>query len=374
MTAVVTPSPASQPEPVLQPTELRNPYTKALNEQVLGQPLALRRFDETLLMSAWMPNRQGRPETFLLAGPSATGKSTFAQALRAEWELRGGEHISIDLSSMRSHNEGFGLIGLRAGYDSAGPGRLTSFVQEHPNALVVLENVTQAHPNVQALLIPLLTTGKLADEYGFGAGADRVVGRGGDGLGMEVPPLLVDVDLHRRVFEFREALHRLGQRHQGGPCATAITRNLAGIEGAGSSEFNNYKVAVVGMMTEWQRGNQVERRERGGNLGGTMRLGAYPCELQEGTIAREAYGVSSISERHRHRYEVNNKYREQIAAAGMVFSGMNTERDLVEFVELPREVHPYYVGTQAHPEFKSRPTRPHPLFAGLIKAALARGR
>lgn len=163
----------SQVEPALQPAELRNPYTKALSEQVLGQPLALRRFDETLLMSAWMPNRQGRPETFLLAGPSATGKSTFAQALRAEWVLRGGEHISIDLSSMRSHNEGFGLIGLRAGYDSAGPGRLTSFVQEHPDALVVLENVTLAHPNVQALLIPLLTTGTLADEYGFGAGADR---------------------------------------------------------------------------------------------------------------------------------------------------------------------------------------------------------
>ena len=169
--------PETTPENKLQQavpqTALRNPYTQALSEQVLGQTQALRRFDEALLLSAWMPSKQGRPDTFLLAGPAATGKSTFAQALRQEWEFRGGEHITIDLASMRSHNEGFGLIGLRAGYDSAGPGRLTSFVQEHPDALVVLENVTQAHPNVQALLIPLLTTGKLTDEYGFGSGADR---------------------------------------------------------------------------------------------------------------------------------------------------------------------------------------------------------
>lgn len=159
--------------PVSLPSELLKPYTKALSTQVFGQPLALSRFDETLLISAWMPNKHGLPETFLLAGPAATGKSTFVQALREEWELRGGEHITMDLSSMRSHNEGFGLIGLRAGYDSAGAGRLTTFVHENPDALVVLENVTQAHPNVQALLIPLLTTGKLTDEYGFGAGAER---------------------------------------------------------------------------------------------------------------------------------------------------------------------------------------------------------
>ena len=100
------------------------------------------------------------------------------------------------------------------------------------------------------------------------------------------------------------------------------------------------------------------------------RLGSYKASLKAGSIVANAYGESEITERHRHRYEVNNKYRDEIANAGMVFSGMNIERDLVEFVELPIEVHPYYVGTQAHPEFKSRPTRPHPLFAGLIKAAI----
>lgn len=180
---VITPSDAYPPPEAVFPTmqvranepttELNSSYETALSKRVLGQPLALRRFDEALLLSSWMPNKQGRAATFLLAGPSATGKSTFVQALQDEWELRGGAHISIDLSSMRSHNEGFGLIGLRAGYDTAGAGRLTSFVREHPDALVILENVTQAHPNVQALLIPLLTTGTLTDEYGFGAGAER---------------------------------------------------------------------------------------------------------------------------------------------------------------------------------------------------------
>jgi CTP synthase len=111
-----------------------------------------------------------------------------------------------------------------------------------------------------------------------------------------------------------------------------------------------------------------------GDLGGTMRLGLYPAELAEGSIVRETYGESRIQERHRHRYEVNNTYRDQLAGAGLVFSGVNPDLDLVEFVELPREVHPYYVATQAHPELRSRPTRPHPLFAGLIGAAIERQR
>ena len=101
-----------------------------------------------------------------------------------------------------------------------------------------------------------------------------------------------------------------------------------------------------------------------------MRLGLYRSILQPGSVVAETYGATEISERHRHRYEVNNAYRDQLLASGLVFSGMYPERDLVEFVELPKEVHPYYVGTQAHPEFKSRPTRPHPLFAGLISAAI----
>jgi CTP synthase len=111
-----------------------------------------------------------------------------------------------------------------------------------------------------------------------------------------------------------------------------------------------------------------------GDLGGTMRLGLYPARLAEGSLVAEAYGTQEIEERHRHRYEVNNAYRDQLEEAGLLFSGINPSLDLVEFVELPRDVHPYYVATQAHPELRSRPTRPHPLFAGLIGAALERQR
>ncbi len=108
------------------------------------------------------------------------------------------------------------------------------------------------------------------------------------------------------------------------------------------------------------------------DMGGTMRLGLYPAELLAGSVVAEAYGTTHVAERHRHRYEVNNAYRPHLAEAGLVFSGTSPDGHLVEFVELPREVHPYYVGTQAHPEFRSRPTRGHPLFVGLIAAALAR--
>jgi CTP synthase len=143
-------------------------------------------------------------------------------------------------------------------------------------------------------------------------------------------------------------------------------RNLAGITDANSAEFApDAKAPVIATMED-----QLANVSGDGDLGGTMRLGSYKATLKPGSIVAEVYGATEITERHRHRYEVNNKYRDQIAASGMVFSGMNTERDLVEFVELPREVHPYYVGTQAHPEFKSRPTNPHPLFAGLIRAAI----
>jgi CTP synthase len=109
-----------------------------------------------------------------------------------------------------------------------------------------------------------------------------------------------------------------------------------------------------------------------GDLGGTMRLGLYPADLAEGSVAAEVYGATRVEERHRHRYEVNNAYIEQLGEAGLVFSGVGPENGLVEFVELPRDVHPYYVSTQAHPELRSRPTRPHPLFAGLVGAAVAR--
>ena len=145
-------------------------------------------------------------------------------------------------------------------------------------------------------------------------------------------------------------------------------RNLAGLKEANSAEFEpNTSLPVIATMDD-----QIANVTGQGDLGGTMRLGLYKAKLQPGSIVAKVYGKNEISERHRHRYEVNNKYRDQISAAGMIFSGVNAERDLVEFVELPENVHPFYVGTQAHPEFLSRPTRPHPLFAGLIAAAIKR--
>lgn len=144
-------------------------------------------------------------------------------------------------------------------------------------------------------------------------------------------------------------------------------RNIVGLDGASSSEFDpETRFPVIATMAE-----QVDIIA-GGDLGGTMRLGLYQADLAEGSIVRELYGEASVSERHRHRYEVNNAYREQIAEAGLVFSGMSPDRNLVEYIELPREVHPFYVATQAHPELRSRPNRAHPLFRGLVSAALDR--
>lgn len=146
-------------------------------------------------------------------------------------------------------------------------------------------------------------------------------------------------------------------------------RNKAGLEGASSSEFEpETAFPVIATMAE-----QVDILESG-DLGGTMRLGLYQADLAPGSLAEEVYGAASASERHRHRYEVNNRFREQIAEAGLMFSGLSPDRNLVEYVELPRDVHPYYIATQAHPELRSRPTAPHPLFRGLIGAALERHR
>ena len=143
-------------------------------------------------------------------------------------------------------------------------------------------------------------------------------------------------------------------------------RNLAGIKDANSAEFTPESGTHVIATMDDQK-NIVAGQ---GDMGGSMRLGLYKASLTPGSIVAGVYGATEISERHRHRYEVNNKYRDQISSAGLNFSGIFKDRDLVEFVELPREVHPYYVGTQAHPELRSRPTRPHPLFVGLIAAAI----
>ena len=142
-------------------------------------------------------------------------------------------------------------------------------------------------------------------------------------------------------------------------------RNLASIKDAISAEFSDSGTPVIATMDDQKHVVAGE-----GDMGGTMRLGLYKADLLRGSVVAGTYGSLEISERHRHRYEVNNLYRDQISQAGLVFSGMFAERDLVEFVELPQEVHPYYVGTQAHPELRSRPTKPHPLFVGLIKAAV----
>ena len=142
-------------------------------------------------------------------------------------------------------------------------------------------------------------------------------------------------------------------------------RNLAGIKDAISAEFSDSGTPVIATMVD-----QKDVVSGKADMGGTMRLGLYKADLLAGSVVANTYGSNEVSERHRHRYEVNNIYRDQISAAGLVFSGMFKEQDLVEFVELPSQEHPYYVGTQAHPELRSRPTRPHPLFIGLIAAAI----
>ncbi|SLM94221.1 CTP synthase [Corynebacterium casei] len=150
-------------------------------------------------------------------------------------------------------------------------------------------------------------------------------------------------------------------------CTVLEAARNAGIEGATSTEFDPETSApVIATMAEQQAAVSGEA-----DLGGTMRLGAYPAALQEGSVVAEVYGSVEVSERHRHRYEVNNAYREQItSSSGLVFSGTSPDGQLVEFVEYPKDIHPYLVATQAHPEYKSRPTRPHPLFDGLVASAL----
>ncbi len=147
-----------------------------------------------------------------------------------------------------------------------------------------------------------------------------------------------------------------------------VARNLAGLKNANSSEFDEQTSdPVISTMSD-----QVEIVAGNGQMGASMRLGLYKANLLANSVVANVYGKSQISERHRHRYEVNNKYRDQLAATGLVFSGLSPDKHLVEFVELPKSTHPYYVGTQAHPEFLSRPTNPHPLFVGLIAAAIAK--
>jgi CTP synthase len=149
-------------------------------------------------------------------------------------------------------------------------------------------------------------------------------------------------------------------------------RDLVGIAKAGSTEFGETPEPVVGLMTEWMRGNELEKRRLNGDLGGTMRLGAYPASLTKGSKVARIYGDTLISERHRHRYEVNTKYRERLETAGVRFAGMSPDGLLPEIIELPD--HPWFIGVQFHPELKSRPFDPHPLFASFIAAAVEQSR
>ncbi|MEM8770962.1 MAG: CTP synthase [Pseudomonadota bacterium] len=149
-------------------------------------------------------------------------------------------------------------------------------------------------------------------------------------------------------------------------------RNLLGVTDATSSEFETEGRSVVGLMTEWMRGNERETREDDGNLGGTMRLGAYPAALKDGSRVQEIYGPTEISERHRHRYEIDIALAEKLRAHGVVFSGTSPDGSLPEILEIPE--HPWFIGVQYHPELKSRPFEPHPLFASFIEAAVKRSR
>ncbi len=149
-------------------------------------------------------------------------------------------------------------------------------------------------------------------------------------------------------------------------------RTLAGIEKASSTEFGPSTEPVVGLMTEWMRGNELEKRKSGGDLGGTMRLGAFEARLDKGSRIADIYGTTRITERHRHRYEVNARYRERLEAVGLKFCGLSPDGLLPETVEIPE--HPWFIGVQYHPELKSRPFEPHPLFASFIGAAVEQSR
>ncbi len=183
--------------------------------------------------------------------------------------------------------------------------------------------------------------------------------------------ILVPGGFGKRAFDGKICAARYAREHKSpylGIClgmqvaVCEFARNVAGLAGASSSEFDpEGPHSVIDLMS-----SQEDVTEKGG----TMRLGAYPCKLSEGTLAREAYGEELVYERHRHRFEFNNAYRDQLTAAGLVISGISPDERLVEMIELPQDVHPWFVATQAHPEFKSRPTKPQPLFREFVRAAI----
>ena len=149
-------------------------------------------------------------------------------------------------------------------------------------------------------------------------------------------------------------------------------RNVLGIKNANTTEFDENCEAVVGLMTEWDKDGAKQIRHKDGDLGGTMRLGAYETILKEGSLTRKIYNSEKISERHRHRYEVNIKYKDQLKSAGMEIVGLSPDGGLPEIVEIPN--HPWFIGVQFHPELKSKPFAPHPLFVDFIRASIEKSR
>ena len=212
----------------------------------------------------------------------------------------------------------------------------------------------------------------------------EVFSRPGDSLREleEVDGILVPGGFGERGTEGKIAAAGFARRHRVpylGIClgmqmaVIEAARSLAGIEGAGSSEFPGTRVPVVGLLTEWMHNDRRETRTRGGVLGGTMRLGEYPCELTPDSRASEAYGGRDrIFERHRHRYEIDIRHRPALERAGLAFSGLSPDGVLPEIVEIPD--HPWFMGVQFHPELKSKPFAPHPLFASFVRAAVAQSR
>ncbi|HET7084830.1 MAG TPA: CTP synthase [Rhizomicrobium sp.] len=213
---------------------------------------------------------------------------------------------------------------------------IDSEVFERQDAAVFLENV-------HGILVP----------GGFGErGTEGKIGAVKFAREREVPFFGICYGLHMAVIE--------------------AARDLAGLEGAGTTEIGKPKHPVIGLMTEWVKGNRVETRVADGDLGGTMRLGAYPASLVPGSRVAEVYGATEISERHRHRYEVNTNYAKDLAKHGMMVSGWSPDGRLPEIMEFPD--HPWFIGVQFHPELKSRPLEPHPLFTSFIAAAVQKSR
>ena len=151
-----------------------------------------------------------------------------------------------------------------------------------------------------------------------------------------------------------------------------FARNVLNMKDASSSEFGSTKLSLVGLLTDWQTKTGLEKRDKESDLGGTMRLGAYDCKLLENSFVSSIYKKKTISERHRHRYEVNNKFISDFKKYGLIFSGMSPDNSLPEILEVPK--HPWFIGVQFHPELKSKPFEPHPLFSSFINASLKQSR